>query len=206
MGRVLIGSAVLVLGFIVWLLTARQLATFLDRFWPSHWTPLPAGPLQCDEEWFRVGAYPMELRTLNGQRSDLSMATDARNRLTFSFGGQSITLGPQVDVPDKTGHLETQLVAEPGDEVSFATARGMSWPTPFEFNFMTGHSPSSRRYAYHRLVWKKPSGARLEMSWRYLQGYYAKDGWDSPLTVQSGSTGRLRQRVSSGPQPHASFP
>ena len=57
---------------------------------------------------------------------------------------------------------------EQGDRATFSISRSfISWPTPFDFNFMSGHSPSSKRHMYYRLLWHKPDGTELDMLWRY---------------------------------------
>src|SRR5438105_4019456 len=69
-------------------------------------------------------------------------------------------------------------VVDPGDEVALTVDRSwLSWPTPFETNFMTGHTTTWRRHRYYRLVWKKRSGATLEARWRYEQWRYPAFGW-----------------------------
>jgi hypothetical protein len=49
-------------------------------------------------------------------------------------------------------------------------------------NFMTGHSPSWKRYRYYTLRWAKASGERLEARWRYEQWYYSSDSWSGNMT------------------------
>ncbi len=68
----------------------------------------------------------------------------------------------------------------------------LSWPTPFDFNFMTGHSPSWKRHLYYRVLWKKPSGAKLEMLWRYEQYFYPGNGWASGFMTRQGFTGLIQ--------------
>jgi hypothetical protein len=46
-----------------------------------------------------------------------------------------------------------------------------------ETNFMTGQTPSWRRHLYYRLSGKKASGARLDMLWRFEQGFDTVNGW-----------------------------
>jgi hypothetical protein len=50
---------------------------------------------------------------------------------------------------------------------------------------------------YYQLVWKKSSGAELDMLWRYEQYFYGRQlvpgtGWGSGFTVREGSTGLVR--------------
>ncbi len=51
---------------------------------------------------------------------------------------------------------------------------------------MTGHSPSWKQHRYYQLIWKKPSGAKLEMLWRYEQYFYPGDGWGSGFMTCQG--------------------
>ena len=57
---------------------------------------------------------------------------------------------------------------------------------------MTGHSPSWKRHCYYQVIWKKPSGAKLEMLWRYEQYFYPGNGWGSSFMTHERSTGLIR--------------
>jgi hypothetical protein len=79
------------------------------------------------------------------------------------------------------------------DDASIEIRRSiLNWPTPFEVNFMTGHSPSWKRHLYYRVSWKKSSGANLEILWRYEQFFYPGNGWTSGFMTRKGSTGLIR--------------
>jgi len=73
-----------------------------------------------------------------------------------------------------------------------------SWPTPFDLNFMTGHSPSWKRHLYYRLTWKKQNNTKLDMLWRYEPYFYSADGWVSGFMMREGSTGLIRVDISNG--------
>jgi hypothetical protein len=108
----------------------------------------------------------------------------------LAFDGGSLWIGERIFA------LEASIIEfapEPGDEVSFNIDRSfLSWPTPFETNFMTGHTSSWRRHRYYRLVCKKRSGARLEMVWRYEQWFYPSlGGWTASDITHEGSTGLI---------------
>jgi hypothetical protein len=45
---------------------------------------------------------------------------------------------------------------------------------------------------YYRILWKKPSGAKLEMLWRYEQYFYSDKGWASGFMTREGSTGLVK--------------
>jgi hypothetical protein len=61
---------------------------------------------------------------------------------------------------------------------------------------MTGQSPSWKRHLYYRLSWKKVSGAKLEMLWRFEQYFYSGDGWANGFMAHEGSTGLIHVDVS----------
>src|SRR5207248_10855979 len=85
----------------------------------------------------------------------------------------------------------------PGDDAFIEIRRSvLSWPTPFEINFMAGHSPSWKRHLYYRLLWKKPAGEKLEMLWRYEQYFYSDNGWASGFMTHEGSTGLIQLDIS----------
>ena len=60
---------------------------------------------------------------------------------------------------------------------------------------MTGHAPSWKRHYYHQLVWKKRSGAKLEMLWRYEQYFYPADGWTEGNMTHEGTTGLIKVEI-----------
>jgi len=69
------------------------------------------------------------------------------------------------------------------------------WPAPFDLNLMTGQSPSWKRHIYYEIVWKKSSGANLQMGWRYEQFFYPGNGWASGFMTRQGSTGLVRVEI-----------
>jgi hypothetical protein len=112
----------------------------------------------------------------------------AINRKVFPFG-------PLTSAADSAEeHLAT--VPPAGDQAFLATRHSaVSWPTPFEFNVMTGHSPSGKRHIYYEVRWTKPSGANLKMRWRYEQFFYPGNGWTSALMTRDGSTGLILVKI-----------
>ena len=199
MRPILIRSAIIAACMLIaWLFAGRHLSMILDRVVTLRHASLPASPLVYDGDSFRIGAIPMSFARADYQRYDLSVHSDPLNRFVLSTGGQSFTLGPPIRPPDSQRNPKIEFTFEPGDEVSFTTERSLlSWPTPFEFNFMTGHSSSWRRHLYYRLAWKKRSGATLEMLWRYQQWFYRNDGWtDGEMT--GPSTGLIQVEIRPG--------
>jgi len=193
----LIRGAILAVGLaLVWLLSARPVSMWLDRFFRVRETSLPVSPLQYDGGGFRIGELQMTFAGMDNQRYDLQLSTDARNRLVLTSGGKSFPFGPRRSPPDPAGRPEIDFAPDAGDELTFAFERSwMSWPTPFQFNFAGGRSPSWKRHLYYRFFSKKQSGATLEMLWRYEQQYYAGLGWTSPAMNYNFSTGLLRVSI-----------
>lgn len=181
---------------LVWLLTARPLSLWVDRFARVREVTLPTGPLQYDGGGFRIGELQMTIAGMDNQRYDLQLSTDSSNRLAMTAHGKSFVFGPRLSPPDPAGRPEIDFAPDPDDQLSFTFERSwMSWPTPFEFNLAGGRSPSWRRHLYYRFASKKRSGATLEMLWRYEQQYYRGLGWTSPAMNYNFSTGLLKVEV-----------
>jgi hypothetical protein len=129
--------------------------------------------LEYDGGGFVIDNFSMTLGGANNLRSDLCLKSESKNRLVLTTGGESFVLGPRTNPVDPSGRPEIYLLPEDGDEVTFRGARSLiGWPTPFEIQFMT-RAPWWKRYVCYRLTGKKRSGARMDMSWRYEQDYFA---------------------------------
>ncbi len=167
---------------VAWLLAGRRLSILLDHVFTVSHASLPATPIVYEDGAFRIGELPLSFASSDDRGADISVRTDNSGRLVLSRDGQSFTLGRPAPVQEPSATPGAAVAPDPGDEVSFTVERSlMSWPTPFEMNFMTGHSPSWKRHLYYHLKWKKRSGARLDMIWRYQQWYYGSLGWSSGM-------------------------
>ena len=192
--------ATLMLG-IIWLSIGRYLTLLLDRAITLRVASVRVESLEYDGGGFWIekplsGSYAPELSmtfgSIDNQRFDLCLCSDASNRVVLKSGGRSFTLGPRTNPVDPSGRPEIYLIPEPGDEVSFTVTRSiLSWPTPFEINFLS-RTPWWKRYVYYRLAWKKRSGAELAMHWRYEQDYFTGSGWTKPAMMWNFQTGLLR--------------
>ena len=183
---------------IAWLMAGRLLAMLVDQLVTTPAVSLPAAPLQYDGGGFLIGKLEMTFGATKNLRSDIELRSDSSNRVVLSSGGKNFILGPRTNPVDPSGRPEIDFVLEPGDELSLASSRSLiGWPTPFEFYIMI-HSPWWKRYVYYRLVWKKRSGAKLEMRWRYEQDYYTASGWTDPAMMWNGQTGLLRVNIAPG--------
>jgi hypothetical protein len=181
---------------VAWLLAGRLFSIFLDRFLTVRVAAFPLSALRYDGGSFRIANLLMTFASLDNMRSDVSLHTDTSNHVILLTGGRAFTLGPRTNPADPAGRPDIDLVADPGDRVSFSTVRStVGWPTPFEFSFMRPHSPWWKRYVYYRLDWQKSSGAKLEMLWRYQQDYVTPTGWTEPTMMYNWQTGLLHINI-----------
>ena len=177
---------------VVWLSAGRQLALLLDRFITGWAVSLPVDRLAYDGGGFVIGDRSMTFGQTNNLRADLCLTFDSSNRVVLSQGHKTFILGPRTTPVDPAGRPDFTFSAEPGDQVTFAVSESLlSWRSPFKFNIFGGPSPRWGRYVYYRLVWKKPSGARLEMFWRYQREFYSGRGWTDSLMMWNSQTGLL---------------
>jgi hypothetical protein len=155
---------------------------------------LPVTPLSYSRDTLWIGELSLSLSP-DVRPIDVQIVCDSGNRVTLSSGGRPFVLGVCISRGAQgTGGFE--FTPDPGDDVSLVINHSiLSWPTPFDLNFMTGRSTSWMRDLYYLLVWKKASGANLVMVWRFEQGFYPGDGWTSGTMIRAGSTGLLKADV-----------
>jgi hypothetical protein len=141
---------------------------------------------------FVIDGKSMTFGLTNNLRGDVELTFDSSNRVVLSASHNNVILGPLTSTVDPSGRPDFTFRAEPGDEVSFAVSESLlSWRIPFKFNVFGGASPRWGRYVYYRLIWKKPSGAGLEIFWRYQREFYPGRGWTEPLMMWNSQTGLL---------------
>jgi hypothetical protein len=194
MRKILITSTIVVALAIAilatWIFGGRQLSLFLDRFWTIETASSRINSVVYEGSGtggiFHINDLALGLNDRNGPTPNVGTAKDGQ--LAVADSGKVFAFGPP---RSETENLAT--APPPGDDAFIQIRRSLlSWPTPFDLNFMTGHSPSWKRHLYYRLVWKKPSDAKLEMLWRYEQYFYPGNGWASGFMTHEGSTGLLR--------------
>src|SRR5262249_13131154 len=179
-----------------WIFGGRQVSMFIDRFETIEIASIPIHSVTYEGSgtggWLTVNDVHLSLDDIN-PKIGLSIGSPKDNQFAVASGGKVFGLGPLSSTTENAGdHLA--VVRQAGDEAFLVTRRSaLSWPTPFDFNFMTGHSPSWKRHMYYELRWKKPSGATLDLLWRYEQPFYGRqlvpgDGWEIPFSVHQGST------------------
>jgi hypothetical protein len=179
----------------LWIFRGREISSFIDRYWTvqtesvslqsiSYEGSGTGGILICNGVSF----------SLNDLRPDLSLSVGSTkdNQLALATRGKVFPFGSLTSTSENTG--ERLATAPPSGDQAFLEMRHsvLSWPTPFDMNFMTGQSPSWKRHTYQEIRWKKSSGAKLQMLWRYEQFFYPGNGWTSAYMTREGSTGLIR--------------
>jgi hypothetical protein len=195
MRRVLIrGGVAVVLLAVLWYFASRWCALAVDQFYTPRLASLNNAPIGWNGTWLQIGTGFFDKVLPNGYRADFTapadykqiarFIVDADNRLVFVKDDARFVLGPRAGtlldptLPDGEKPMPA-FAPGPGDAMSAAIDRSLlSWPAPlFRFNWMTGYTPSWQRYIYQRFAWTKPSGARLDILWRYRQDYDGVNGW-----------------------------
>jgi hypothetical protein len=203
MRKILITLAILI-AFIIavlatWIFGGRQISLFLDRFGTIEMTSARINSLAYEGSGtggvLRVNDLGLSLNDTNGPTP--SIGTTKNDQLGLANGGKVFAFGPA------RSEAETLVIVPPAGDDAFIEIRRsiLSWPTPFEVNFMTGHSPSWKRHLYYELRWKKTTGATLDMIWRYEQFFYGQqlipgNGWASGFMTHEGSTGLIQLDIS----------
>ena len=208
MRRFLIGGgAALILLAGLWYLTSRWCALAVDQFYTPRLAKVEAAPIGWNGTWLQLGTGSFDRVVPGGDHlSFIGFApdypdiarfiVDADDRLVFVKDDARFVLGRRAGIlppstqPDGTP-LEGQtpmpaFAPGPGDTMSVALDRSLlSWPAPYQTNFMTGYAPSWQRNLYYRFSWAKASGARLDILWRYRQDYDAVNGWTGMRLTES---------------------
>ena len=164
----------------------------IDRIYTVPLATLQASPIGWNAPDLSVGPHIPSLKGL------ASLTVDPNNRLILTAAKRTIVLGIRAGTIPGSEQPIPAYAAEPGDTASLTLERSwLSWPTPFEMNFMTGYTHSWRRHLYYRLKWEKASGERLDMLWHFEQGFHRDDGWNQANTDES-QTGLIRAEIRPG--------
>ena len=179
----------------LWIFRGREISSFIDRYWTveTHSAQIQSiayegsgtgGTLICNGVSFSLNDLSQGL--------SLSVGSTKDNQLALATSGKVFPFGPLTSTSEDTGE-RLATVPRAGDEALLAMRHSvLIWPTPFDMNLMTGQSPSWKRNIYQEIRWKKSSGARLQMLWRYEQFFYPGNGWTSAFMTREGSTGLIR--------------
>jgi len=197
MRKILITLAVfiaVVIAFLAtWIFYGHQISLLLDRFGTIEMssTRINSIAYRGNGTGGSLHVNDLELSLNDRNRQAPSTGTTKNDQLALADRGKVFAFGP---VRTEAENLAT--VPPAGDDAWIEIRRSiLNWPTPFEVNFMSGHSPSWKRHLYYRVRWKKSSGATLEMLWRYEQYFYPGNGWASGFMTRQGSTGLIEVEI-----------
>lgn len=182
----------------LWIFKGREISSFIDRYWTVESRSAPIRSIGYEGSGTGGILIINDVRlSLNDVRPNvsLSIGSTKSNQLALATSGKVFPFGPLTSISENTAdHLATSLPS--GDQAFLVTRHSvLSWPTPFDMNLMTGQSPSWKRNIYQEIQWKKSSGAKLQMLWRYEQFLYPANGWTSGFMTREGSTGLIRVEV-----------
>ena len=112
----------------------------------------------------------------SSQGLSLSVGSTKDNQLALASSGKVFPFGPLKSASENI--IERLATAPPPADYALVTTPHcvLVWPAPFDLNLMTGESPSWKRHIYYEIMWKKSSGANLQMVWRYEQFFYPGNG------------------------------
>ena len=202
MRRILIVLVIVALGVAalaaLWIFRGREISLFTDRYWTLETQSAPIQSVAYEGTgtggMFICNGVSFSLNDITRGLS-LSVGSTKDNQLAFASGGKVFPLGPLESASDDTPE-RLVTAPPPGDQALVVTRHSvLSWPTPFEMNLMTGHSPSWKRHVYYEIRWKKSSGATLRMLWRHEQFFYPGNGWADGFMTREGSTGLIRVEI-----------
>jgi hypothetical protein len=181
---------------LTWIFGGRQIALVVDRLGTAEIARVPITALSYDRGMFRLENERLSTTGPDDRPIPLSIAPNANNQLILLLSGKSFPLGDLVPASSQEAAATLTVQPDKDDNAVLVTRRSfLSWPTPFDFNFMTGHAPSWKRHRYHQVIWSKRAGPRLEMLWRHDQYFYPAEGWTEGSMTHEGTTGLIRATI-----------
>ena len=196
MRKVLVGLLIVAVLATIWLWRGRDLVTFADEFKTIQTSSRPIEVISYEGNGtggtLHVADIDLTLdeSPLSGPKPNVGTTKDGQ--LALSFHEKVFPFGAALSQTDK---LAANVPSGDTARISIKHS-ALAWPNFFEVNFMTGNSPKWKRYTYRKLTWDKPTGAKLEMLWRYEQYFYRNDGWVEALMTRPGATGLIRVEIS----------
>jgi len=123
----------------LWIFSGREISSFIDRFWTVE---TRSGPIQSiayegngTGGILIVNDLSLSLNEV-GPGLALSVGSTKDNQLALARSGKVFPFGPLTSSENAGDHLAT--LPPPGDQAFIAIRHSvLSWPTPFDLNFMT---------------------------------------------------------------------
>jgi len=181
---------------ILWLWRGRDLSTLVDRFHVIQTSSRPIKAIGYEGSetggLLHVDGTDLSLNEVELGGTQPSVGTTKDGQLALSFAGKVFPFGSALSQDER---LSANVSSGDATTISIEHS-AIPWPNFFETNWMTGRSPTWKRHIYQKLTLKKPTGAKLEMLWRYEEYFYSGDGWTGALMTRPGWTGLIRVEIS----------
>ena len=124
---------------LAWFFCARSISLLLDRIHTAEVESEAVKEIGTEDlsgGMIKIDQHPFSLAGPDERPSGLRLTLSARGELRAEINDLSITLG-------QSAHSLGPIRPVPGETARFRVAHSvLSWPTPLEFNFMTGYAPS----------------------------------------------------------------
>jgi hypothetical protein len=201
MRRILSGIAIIIALLlamsILWIFGGQRLSLFLDRFGTSEIASAPIESISYKGAGtggdLLVKNIHLSLSPADPKSAEPHFGTTKDEQLALSFGGKVFAFGPLRSSTEETLAAEPQ----PGNAASITIRQSfLCWPNLPSFRTARDGEPFLKRYQYYGLVWRKQSGAKLEMNWRCEQAFYPGNGWVSKVPTPDGASGLIRVDIS----------
>src|SRR5260370_10394136 len=183
--------ACVIAGSVILIFDGRQFSLFIERFGIFETASARINSITYEGSGtggiLRVNDLALSLNPAESTSSTPNIGSTKDGQLALAAGGKVFAFGPPQSEAENLA-----AVPPASDDASIVFRRSvLSWPTPFDLNFMTGHSPSWKRHLYYQVCWQRQNGAKLEMLWRYEQYFYLGDGSATGFMTREGSTGLI---------------
>ena len=183
---------------VLWISRGRSISLLIESFGTIELRSVPIKSISYEGNAsggvLHVNAFAFELTPARSDGSVPEIGTSKDGQVALSYRGKVFSFGQ----PSASGDDNLATAPMAGDEAKIEMRRSIvAWPNPFEVNFMTGQSPSWKRFSYQRLTWKKSNGPRLEMMWRCEQFLYPNNDWSEACMTDPGITGLIHVEISS---------
>jgi hypothetical protein len=201
MRRILSGIAIIIALLlamsILWIFGGQRLSLFLDRFGTIEIASAPIESISYKGTGtggdLLVKNIHLSLSAADPKSAEPHFGTTKDEQLALSLGGKVFAFGPLRSSAEETLAAQPQ----PGNAASITIRHSfLCWPNLPGFRTARDGEPLLKRYQYYELVWRKQSGAKLEMNWRREQDFYPGNGWVSKVPTPEGASGLIRVDIS----------
>ncbi len=201
MRRILSGIAIIIALLlamsILWIFGGQRLSLFLDRFGTIEIASAPIESISYKGTGtggdLLVKNIHLSLSPADPKGAEPHFGTTKDEQLALSLGGKVFALGPL------RSSTEEMLAAQPqtGNAASITIRHSfLCWPNLPGLRTARDGEPLLKRYQYYELIWRKQSGAKLEMNWRCERAFYPGNGWVTKVPTPEGVSGLIRVDIS----------